>query len=40
MQCVREGRRAEGKYPENINVRDFVLFMATPWLVYDAYPRR
>lgn len=27
-------------YPQNINLRDFNLFMWTPWLVYDTYPRR
>lgn len=27
-------------YPNNINIKDFVLFMWTPWLVYDIYPRK
>ena len=27
-------------YPKNINIKDFVLFMWTPWLVYDVYPRK
>ncbi len=27
-------------YPKNINLEDFILFMWTPWLVYDCYPRR
>jgi hypothetical protein len=27
-------------YPKNININDFVLFMFTPWLVYDVYPRK
>ena len=27
-------------YPNNVNVKDFILFMWTPWLVYDAYPRK
>ena len=28
------------QYPSNINVKDFLIFMFTPWLVYDVYPRR
>jgi hypothetical protein len=31
---------AASNYPNNINLKDFVLFMMTPWLVYDNYPRR
>lgn len=27
-------------YPSNINIQDFTLFMWTPWLVYDIYPRK
>jgi hypothetical protein len=27
-------------YPTNINAKEFVLFMFTPWLVYAPYPRR
>lgn len=27
-------------YPANINLKDFVIFMWTPWLVYDTYPRK
>lgn len=27
-------------YPKNINIKDFILFMWTPWLVYDVYPRK
>lgn len=29
-----------GDYPHNIRLNDFILFMLTPWLVYDVYPRR
>lgn len=31
---------AEVSYPGNINLKDFILYMLTPWLVYDVYPRR
>ena len=27
-------------YKKNININDFLLFMFTPWLVYDVYPRK
>jgi len=36
----KEGRKPLSNYPDNVNIKDFCLFMITPWLVYANYPRR
>lgn len=39
-QALKDGHNPSSNYPGNINVKDFIQFMLTPWLVYDVYPRR
>lgn len=40
LEATAENRTPATNYPNNINLREFVLFMWTPWLVYDQYPRK
>lgn len=37
---MKANRPAKSNYPNNVTLKDFVLFMWTPWLVYADYPRR
>lgn len=40
IAALKEGLSPLSEYPKNVTLHNFILFMWTPWLVYDIYPRK